>query len=84
MLTRERESGRVKCHKYWPSTGAQTFSNLQVILHAVNEYPDYTLREFKIVDTKVSESIDVHVLILSFWCCTTLYLEVEEVGHKRM
>lgn len=54
MLTREREGGRVKCHRYWPNTGAETFSNLQVILHAVNEYPDYTLREFKIVDTKVS------------------------------
>ena len=53
MLTKEREGGRVKCHKYWPDSGARAFSNLQVILHASNEYPDYILREFKIVDTMV-------------------------------
>ena len=54
MLTKEKEGGRVKCHKYWPDSGAKTFSHLQVILHSVNEYPDYVLREFKIIDTKVS------------------------------
>ena len=53
MLTQEREGGRVKCHRYWPTTGALNFRQYQVILHAVNEYPDYILREFKIVDTKV-------------------------------
>lgn len=54
MLTKEREGGRVKCHRYWPTTGASNFRQYQVILHAVNEYPDYILREFKIVDTKVT------------------------------
>lgn len=53
MLTKEKEGGRTKCHKYWPDSGAKTFSHLQVILHAVNEYPDYILREFKIIDTRV-------------------------------
>ena len=53
MLTLEKEGGRVKCHKYWPDSGAQTYSSLQVILHAWNEYPDYVLREFKIVDSTV-------------------------------
>ena len=53
MLTKEKEGGRVKCHKYWPDSGAKTFSHLQVILHATNEYPDYVLREFKIIDTRV-------------------------------
>ena len=53
MLTKEREGSRVKCHRYWPSTGALNFRQYQIILHAVNEYPDYILREFKIVDTKV-------------------------------
>ncbi len=54
MLTQEREKGKVKCHRYWPSTGATSYGSLQVILHAVTEYPDYTLRELKIVDLKVS------------------------------
>ena len=61
MLTREREVGRIKCHRYWPDSGASTFRQFQVILHSVNEYPDYTLREFKIVDTKVGGCTVVHV-----------------------
>ena len=53
MLTKDKEGGRVKCHKYWPTTGAEAFGQYQVILHTINNYTDYTLREFKIVDTKV-------------------------------
>ncbi len=59
MLAHEREGGRVKCHRYWPSTGATNYGTLQVILHAVSEYPDYTLRELKIVDLKVSRAVYV-------------------------
>ena len=53
MLTKEREGGRVKCHRYWPASGASNFQQFQIIIHAVTEYPDYILREFKIVDTRV-------------------------------
>jgi len=53
MLTKEREGGRSKCHCYWPSTGAKTFGQFKVVLHVVNEYPDYTPRELKLVDTRV-------------------------------
>jgi len=53
MLTRLHENGRVKCHKYWPETGAALFGHYQVILHNETNFPDYILREFKIVDTKV-------------------------------
>ena len=55
MLTKEREGGKIKCHRYWPTNGASNFRQYQIILHAVNEYPDYILREFKIVDTKVKK-----------------------------
>ena len=54
MLTKERERGRVKCHRYWPVTGASIFGKYQVIIHAVAEYSDYILREIKIVDMKVN------------------------------
>ena len=53
MLTKEKEKGRVKCHRYWPESGAQIYGQFQVILHAVNEYSDYFVRDFKIVDVKV-------------------------------
>jgi len=59
MLTKEREGGRSKCHRYWPSTGAKTFGQFQVVLHVVNEYPDYTLRELKLVDTRDGSSLPV-------------------------
>jgi protein tyrosine phosphatase len=54
MLT-DHERGRVKCHRYWPTTGASNFQQYQVILHTIKEYPDYILREFKIVDMKVKK-----------------------------
>ena len=53
MLTKEREGGKSKCHRYWPTTGAKTFGQFQVVLHVVNEYPDYTMRELKLVDIRV-------------------------------
>ena len=54
MLTKEKEGGRVKCQRYWPQSGADNFGFLQLVLHSVNEYPDYILREFNMVDTRVS------------------------------
>lgn len=53
MLTREREGGKPKCHKYWPESGVINFSNLQVIHRSENDYSDYVLREFSVVDTEV-------------------------------
>ena len=44
----------MKCHHYWPDTGAETFGQYQVVAHSCNEYAEYTLREFKLVDKKVS------------------------------
>lgn len=53
MLTKDKEGGRVKCHKYWPTSGAESFGQYQVIYHNSSQYADYLLRELKIVDTKV-------------------------------
>ncbi len=50
-LAREKEGS----HKYWPDTGVTNHSNLQVIFHMEDEFPDYVLRSFKIVDTKVKQ-----------------------------
>lgn len=67
MLTKEREGGKIKCHKYWPESGASSYSSLQVILHAVSEFPDYILREFKIVNTRVCIIYDpVHRICIGF------------------
>ena len=57
MLTKEKEGGRVKCHKYWPERGfvVSSDSGFQVILHSETEYTDYVAREFKLVNTKVGK-----------------------------
>ena len=46
----------MKCHHYWLDTGAETFGQYQVVAHSSTEYAEYTLREFKLVDKKVSVS----------------------------
>lgn len=43
------------CHKYWPDSGSQMYGFFEVTLHSMKEYPDYILREFKIVDSRVRE-----------------------------
>ena len=53
MLTKKREGGSNRCHKYWPANqGVVQFGCYQVILHGEQVYQDYIQREFKIVDTK--------------------------------
>ena len=44
------------CHKYWPDTGSEMYGSFEVTLYSHKEYPDYVLREFKIVDSRVSYS----------------------------
>ena len=44
------------CHRYWPGevTGSEIHGTFEITLQSVREYPDYVLRELKIVDTRVS------------------------------
>ena len=43
------------CHKYWPDSGSQMYGFFKVTLHSMKEYPDYILREFMIIDSRVKE-----------------------------
>ena len=47
-------SGEVPSILNWPDTGTETFGQYQVVTHSCTEYAEYTLREFKLVDKKVS------------------------------
>ena len=51
---------KVKCHRYWPESGVEMHGPFQVILHAMHEYPEYTLREFRLIDSRVSY-LDLYV-----------------------
>jgi netrin-G3 ligand len=58
MLTKEKESGRVRCHKYWPD-GNDMYGQLQVVQLTETPYSEYVLREFKLIDTKDKSSLPV-------------------------
>ena len=40
-------------YRYWPDSGVANHSELQVIYHSDDDFPDYILRDFKIVNTTV-------------------------------
>ena len=60
MLTQEREAGKIRCHKYWPESGADKYGIFQVIHHSTSEYTDYMLREFNLIDTMVCHTYRGH------------------------
>jgi protein tyrosine phosphatase len=61
MLANEREGAKVMCHKYWPDNGSQMYGSYEVTLYSHKEYPDYVLREFKIVDSRDPEGSSQHI-----------------------
>ncbi|XP_062509242.1 receptor-type tyrosine-protein phosphatase F-like isoform X2 [Corticium candelabrum] len=49
MLTKLEESGRLKCHQYWPESETQYYDDICVTpLKAVTDLPDYTVRKFSV------------------------------------
>ena len=58
---------QAKCHRYWPLTGAETYGKLQVIFCKSTEFPDYILREFQLVDTQDSSSLNVKQFQYTDW-----------------
>ena len=58
---------QVKCHRYWPLSGAENYGELQLILHNTTNYTDYTLREFKLVDSKDGASLNIKQFQYTDW-----------------
>ena len=54
MLTREVESGTLKCHAYWPKVAGQseTFGDITVTNLDVAQYPEFTASLLRISNTK--------------------------------
>ena len=48
MLANVVEGGYVKCHKYWPETGTQSFGPFIVTITGQQILADYTTREFSV------------------------------------
>ena len=46
MLTNLKEGKKVKCHKYWPDSGSQSFGPFRVTITDQQILADYTTRSF--------------------------------------
>ena len=67
MITLASSGLQVRCHRYWPLSGAEHYGKLQVILHSTTDFNDYTLREFKLVDTQDGSSLNVKQFQYTDW-----------------
>ena len=48
MLANLVEGDKIKCHKYWPETGTQSFGPFNVTITGQQILADYTTREFTV------------------------------------
>ncbi|XP_058858760.1 phosphatidylinositol phosphatase PTPRQ-like [Acipenser ruthenus] len=67
MLTRCNEQGRVKCEEYWPSSNPKTYGDVTVILTSEIPLNEWTIREFKMKNTKTAESRTVRHFHFTAW-----------------
>ncbi|MGH0133651.1 UNVERIFIED_CONTAM: hypothetical protein FKN15_073418, partial [Acipenser sinensis] len=67
MLTRCNEQGRVKCEEYWPSSNPKTYGDVTVILTSEIPLNEWTIREFKMKNTKTAESRTIRHFHFTAW-----------------
>ncbi|MGH0141961.1 UNVERIFIED_CONTAM: hypothetical protein FKN15_075051, partial [Acipenser sinensis] len=67
MLTRCNEQGRVKCEEYWPSSNSKTYGDVMVILASEIPLNEWTIREFKMKNTKTAESRTIQHFHFTAW-----------------
>ncbi|KAK6472686.1 receptor-type tyrosine-protein phosphatase eta-like [Huso huso] len=67
MLTRCNEQGRVKCEEYWPSSNPKTYGDVTVILASEIPLNEWTIREFKMKNTKTAESRTIQHFHFTAW-----------------
>ena len=48
MVTNLKEGSRIKCQKYWPESGQETFGPFQVIITDQQVYADYIVRTLSV------------------------------------
>ncbi|KAM4723203.1 receptor-type tyrosine-protein phosphatase eta-like [Rhinophrynus dorsalis] len=67
MLTRCVELGKVKCEEYWPTEQAKEFGDL--LVHLTNEtvLPDWTVRDFKVINKLSNENQQVRQYHFTAW-----------------
>ncbi|XP_075139466.1 uncharacterized protein LOC142214420 [Leptodactylus fuscus] len=67
MLTKCIELGKVKCEEYWPKRSPKTYGNFSVSMTDENILPDWTTRDFTIVNVKTKQSKQVRHFHFTAW-----------------
>ena len=70
MITKEVERGKNKCAKYWPdavSGEVKEFGRLRVKTLLEKPFPDFTLHEFQVTDSKTDDTRIVHHYYFTAW-----------------
>ncbi|KAM3920260.1 uncharacterized protein RB166_014648 [Leptodactylus fuscus] len=67
MLTKCIELGKVKCEEYWPKRSPKTYGNFSVSMTDENILPDWTTRDFTIVNIETKQSKQVRHFHFTAW-----------------
>ncbi|XP_023184851.1 receptor-type tyrosine-protein phosphatase F-like [Xiphophorus maculatus] len=67
MMTRLKETSRVKCDQYWPSRGTETYGTIQVTILETLELATYVTRIFSIYKNESCEKREVQQLQFLAW-----------------
>ncbi|XP_056384175.1 receptor-type tyrosine-protein phosphatase beta-like [Hyla sarda] len=67
MLTRCVELGKIKCEEYWPQRNSKTYGNLSVSMTNECVQPDWTIRDFTIVNMQTRQSKQVRHFHFTAW-----------------
>ena len=76
MLTREVESGTLKCHAYWPKVAGQseTFGDITVTNLDVAQYPEFTASLLRISNTKTGHVSSLYYVLYLHLCLTQAHV----------
>uniref|UniRef100_A0A3Q2ULI3 protein-tyrosine-phosphatase n=1 Tax=Fundulus heteroclitus TaxID=8078 RepID=A0A3Q2ULI3_FUNHE len=75
MLTKLREMGREKCHQYWPAERSARYQYFVVDPMAEYNMPQYILREFKVTDARVRNTLVADVFDQITWSKQSHYVK---------
>ncbi|XP_044126391.1 tenascin-X-like [Bufo gargarizans] len=67
MLTKCVELGKVKCEEYWPQKSSKVYGNLSVSIADENILPDWTTRDFILVNEQSRQSKKVRHFHFTAW-----------------
>ncbi|XP_069823907.1 receptor-type tyrosine-protein phosphatase beta-like [Dendropsophus ebraccatus] len=67
MLTKCVELGKVKCAEYWPQQSSRSFGNLSIFMTDENVQPDWTIRDFTVMNMQTRQSKQVRHFHFTAW-----------------